>query len=576
MFFLLACTPPGSAGPDTAVEGPGFVMAELDPPFEHSRAIWAGVALLDIDDDGWLDIYFTNGLHHADALYLNLGDGRFEDVAAEVGLNSLAQHGGARAADIDNDGDTDLVVTVECSSGTLDQGQPIADGAVVIYENQGGTFTERPVAAVSERCPVSVDVVDLDNDGWLDLIVGNGIDPDWLYPWVLAKEAPSAIDSLLLNDGTGDFVQGWGLEIVSESEMPEILEVVTFTSAWFDIDGDGAIDRIAGLSAEPPGVHMNTGSSLLQDNERMRSESGLWMGIAPADYDGDGDVDLYMTNEGLSPFLAGYNNIPYGVPLDEIEPSHDLFLFDEGVFAPSGWALVANQPLGGDGFQGLETPEGLLFEHWADPQDFQRQPWSWAAVALDANADGLPDVAFTSNNCTAPMVVVWNEAHAAGPGSLLINQGDSLRDDTWALGLENIDGLGRYQDGRGLAVGDLDNDGYADLVYANRTYNPSQSDPTAQVPGTPRVMLNRSTDANWLQIELEGSRSNRDAIGAMVWVDGVAWPVGAGGATNSSSQVMLTVGLGERESADLVIRFPSGRLITMTDVSANQRLLVHE
>jgi len=119
-----------------------------------------------------------------------------------------------------------------------------------------------------------------------------------------------------------------------------------------------------------------------------------------------------------------------------------------------------------------------------------------------------------------------------------------------------------------------------DLVIANRTYNPSQSDPLAQEPGTPQVWLSKEREGNWLHVSLVGTESNRQGVGSQVIVDdGVyrrAHALGMGGSTNSSSERALVLGLGDSEEVDLEIRFPSGAVVTVTEVEANQRIVVEE
>ena len=135
-----------------------------------------------------------------------------------------------------------------------------------------------------------------------------------------------------------------------------------------------------------------------------------------------------------------------------------------------------------------------------------------------------------------------------------------------------------------MAVGVLgmmkNNDGFADLVIANRTYNPSHTDPLAQIPGSPRIWLSEPRSGNWLQIDLEGVWSNRDGIGAIVEIRGddeewIHW-FGTGGSTNSSSERLLTVGLGQEEEVDITVTFPTGIIVEEVDVSANQRITILE
>ena len=128
-------------------------------------------------------------------------------------MAGLGRHGGVVAGDIDNDGDPDLVVTVECSVGTLTSaGEALPDGDLELFINQGdGTFESADLGVDLDSvfplglCPVSLQLYDVDGDGSLDLSVDNGLDPDQVFPWVYRKEVREAVDQILRGTGDGQF-----------------------------------------------------------------------------------------------------------------------------------------------------------------------------------------------------------------------------------------------------------------------------------------------------------------------------------------------------------------------------------
>lgn len=605
LLFLTGCQAENTSDSATSPVVDAFTEAILEPPFQHVNAVWAGVALTDANGDGKLDLIFTNGTNHRDGLYINQGDGRFVDQAEEAGFPEEPQHGGVVSGDIDNDGDEDLILTVECSNGTLsEKGAGLADGGFHIFRNDGAahyTLEElsESVQDQIQTCPISVDLFDIDNDGDLDLLTSNGLDLDQIFPWVFRKDVIEAADYVLLNDGTGRFDEILEIEspIQQDPDNPkEITHYTTFTSVMMDLDQDGTFERIAGSGGTPIGVWDNQDGNLSFNHDGSFVGEGIWMGLAPGDFTGDGNLEIYGTNMGLSPLIAGYDNLlDYAERLygDESANTDDLEIhifhglikaYDEGTLDTiPNWPVYSDTPLAGDFFDGFLDPKSAepRYPEWIEPEGFERYSWGWGAVALDYDADGWVDVAFNGNNCSAPMDIIWEEERGAGPGALLRNlEGKAFQDMTWSTGVANIDKKGRFVDGRGIATGDLNGDGFADLVYANRTYNPSQSDPLAQEVGVPHVWLSKARPNNWLRVKLLSTTGNRQGLGGMVWVDDgtkeTAHGLGLGGGTNSSSERALTLGLGQNETVDLRVRFRSGTEVLLKDVSANQEITVTE
>jgi hypothetical protein len=306
-------------------------------------------------------------------------------------------------------------------------------------------------------------------------------------------------------------------------------------------------------------------------------------------------LDLYTTNQGLSPYLVGYDNtesvsegrdVSY-VAADgqEVEEHRDLHPFhavhlggDDGFSAPVNVELDAPQLMTGDLFEATEPPYQAA---WVPAQGLARLAWGWGVVALDADADGWMDLFWTGNNASAPMNIIGDETNGAGPGGLFRSTGSlQFEDLTWTSDVANVDKAGSYRDGRGVATGDLNNDGFADIVVTNRTFNPSLSDPLSQVPGVPRIWLSLPRDAHWLRVELVGTVSARDALGSVVWVkhedETRVYAYGAGGGTCASSEPALSLGLGDWETVDVEVRFPSGQTVVVEDVEANSVLVVEE
>ncbi len=590
---------PDRAVPDTL----GFDSASLVPDFVHANGVWGGGALLDYDNDGWLDLFLSNGRSHPDALYRNNGDGTFEDVAVQAGVASTALHGAAAAGDVDNDGDTDLLVSGECSTGSWDRdGNGLADAHLWLHRNNGdGTFSTEDLADRIDdpglrdalgHCTVSLLLADLDDDGFLDIFAAAGHDLDLAPPWVFEKESVEGGNYLLWSDGTGSWTDG----TVFDDPL------TTFAAVTLDVDEDGRRDLILGQAGHTVEVWRQVDHRVFEPAPaRSESGAGLWMGLAVADLDHDGGPELYATNQGLSPLLQGYDNLYERVfeldssyhdtgdtaqqldgihgPDAPVYPFHAVLDLQGGTWVRADTTLHAPGVLSGDAF----VDPAHLYPEWSRPTDLARLPWSWGAAALDADADGWADIAFASNNCSPPMDIIGDVGRGAGPGGLFLNRGAgplAFDDITESAGVALADTSGSWLDGRGVLTGDLNGDGYADYIVLHRSHNRSQVAAGEQVAGGARVWLSRPRDGHWLQVQLVGRRSNRDGRGGQVWLDtgdGPVWyGVGVGGGTTVGGSAVVVAGLGDATSVDVEVRFPSGEAVELVGVSADQILVVEE
>jgi hypothetical protein len=487
-----------------------------------------GVALLDYDGDGRLDVYcvqagpFPPGLEQAcaDRLYRNRGDGTFEDVTESSGLGALpGGYGhGVSVGDIDGDGDPDLFVTRWRS--------------YALYCNRGdGTFEDvtNPAGLGGDRdWPTSAAWADLDNDGDLDLYVCHYLAWDANHPQTCRSPStsrpitcdprhfPALSDHIFRNDD-GHFV-----DVTSEAGIAEGagrgLGVVAA-----DLDDDGRVDLFVANDTTANYLFRNLGGFRFEEVAHVagvaaNAEGGYQagMGVGCGDLDGDGRMDLAVTNF-LGESTTYYRNL------------------GGGQFADTTAAV------------GLAAPSRYLL--------------GFGIAVLDANNDSRADL-LTANGHVADE---RPEVPYAMPAQLLIGgPSGRLRDVTARAGAPfSIDHLGR-----GLAIGDLDNDGRVDaLVLAQ---------------GEPLVYLrNQTPGGHSLMLELEGTASNRDAVGARVAVTAggrtqVVQHFG-GGSFQSAGDPRLHFGIGEALRCELVeVRWPSGRVEQLRDLEADRSYLLRE
>src|SRR6266567_3584120 len=530
MFALVAAGP--SMSVFTLISSRGLDFTLQNSPTSKKYLIETmpgGVALLDYNNDGLLDIFLVNGGHVTDPvqvpekfdrndprywnrLYRQNKDGSFTDVTVQAGLAHAGDGNygmGVAVGDYDNDGYPDLYVTNY--------------GKNILYHNNGdSTFSDVTAKAgvAGGGWSVSAGFFDFDNDGKLDLFVTRYMEWDTLHNKICG----------------GNFHT-----YCPPEDFPAT------TSILYHSNGDGTFTDISQRSG-------------------IAGKKGRALGVAFADYDGDGFTDIYVANDGMQQYLFHNNG--------------------NGTFSEVGLEVGAALSEGGRRLSGM----GVVFQ--------------------DYDNDGRPDVIVTE----LPREI-YGVYHNDGDGSftyqsLVAGLGAlSSGSSGWGVGLEDFDNdgwkdlfvaqghvldnvekidpslhypelpmlainhNGRFERadsgvtvpvaGRGAAFGDLNNDGWEDAVMTS-------------LGGHLLVLINRGGKQHWLVISLRGTRSNRDGLGARVRVNGQTRFATIAGSYLSASDKRLHFGLGPATTAKIEIAWPSGIHQTLNDVPADQFLDVRE
>ncbi len=467
-----------------------------------------GACWLDADGDGDLDVFIPNNRYMSQpernqrdpraALYINDG-GRFTDMAATAGADLAGHYMGCSAADYDNDGDTDLYVT--------------GYGGNTLLENDAGAFSDvTHVAGVRDAMcgefacwSSSANWFDADADGCLDLFVGHfgDFDPNNPPGTNGPEYAPGQANSFFYGHCDGTFTeatQAAGLDAERSN---------TWASVAADLDGDGDLDLYVANDGDANDLYEGNGDGTFTRRARSAANDVRHgMGAATADYDGDGRLDLAVTN-----FVGELNGIYRAVAADYV---------DEGAT--------------GD----LEAA----------------RDWSgWAVHFLDANNDARPDLMVVNG-----MTERIPEFHLEEPLQLFFNDGGTFRQASHLLG----EAFQQPLVGRGAAWADYDDDGDMDVLVGQAGENPV------------KLLQAQRTPGNFLTISLVGgSGMNLDAIGATVTVTSPGNPDQkqvrtAGSGFLSSNDPRLHFGLGAARTADVTVTWPDGSQQGWLDVPANR------
>ena len=500
------------------------------------ETIGSGAAFFDYDNDGGLDLYVVNGAdlpgHVSEspprnALYHNTGGAEFAEVAARQAVADTSYGMGCTVGDYDNDGDEDLFVT--------------SYGPNILYRNEGSQQQWR-FADVSHGTGVAGDdswstgcaFADYDLDGDLDLYVANYLDYDLESDdldgagdlrrprrHLAPTEFPGRRDVLYRNDG-GRFVD------VTEAAGLASLTSRELGSVFLDYDGDGDVDLFQGNDATPNFLFRNNGRGSFADvaltagvayNESGRPEGT--MGVDAADVDGDGRIDMVMTN-----------------------------------FQWESNTLYRN--VGGGRFADASVSSGLA------ASSFDRL--AFGINFFDADADGDVDL-FVANGHIDEDIERFDPQAAYGQqDQLFANDGHGLFTEvTQAAG----PAFEHRLVGRGSATGDYDDDGDLDIFVVN-TNQPAL------------LLRNDSASENhWLSVRLRGTRSNRNGFGARVLVQAgdlvQVDEARSAGSYLSQDDTRLFFGLGPHEIVErLEITWPSGTRQVMTQIDADHTVEVQE
>jgi hypothetical protein len=523
------------------------ITAEAGITFQHHAApekkfivesMSGGVALFDYDNDGLPDLYFVDSLTvdtandpkaARSALYHNLGRGRFEDVTDKAGIGHPGWGMGVCTADVDGDGWEDVYVTA-------------LNGNHLYMNNRNGTFTDATdraglrVGGWSAGCGFG----DYDHDGRLDLFVSRyvkidlahlpefGRDKTCEYRGVPVQCGPRGLpgetDFLFHNDGGGRFS-----DVSQKAGVSDPRGYFGLGVAWFDANADGWPDLYVANDSTPNFLYINQKNGTFKEMafplgvavSEDGAEQGS-MGVAVADYDHTGRFSLFVTN-----FSEEYNN---------------LYRNDGDHFTDAS-------------FRSRTAPSSLPFVGWGD-------------AFLDYDNDGWADIIVVNGHVYPQLDKVKLGASAGYRQRKLFYR--NRRDGTFdEIAAQFGDVMMQERVSRGLAIGDIDNDGRIDVAIND-------------LDGAPQLLHNEIAPAgNWIIVKLQGKAPNTDAIGAIVTVTsgGVTQNalVQSGTSYISQNDMRQHFGVGAATAIDTIeVTWPDGTATRQSQVKPNQIVTIRQ
>jgi hypothetical protein len=498
----------------------------------------SGVALLDYDNDGRLDIFFANGARLDDPtpkgtipkkddpkywnrLYHQKPDGTFEDVTEKAGLAGIGYSTGVAVGDYDNDGFEDLFVA--------------GYGRSTLYHNNGdGTFSDvTSTAGVGgSGWMTSAAWVDYDNDGRLDLVVARYMQWDF--------------DDIYCGNREQDFRSYCHPDVFKPESV-----------LLYHNDGNGKFSEVS--------------------HRAGMDKPGKGLGLAIADYDHDGRMDILLANDSIPEYL--FHNLgngtfeevglPSGAALDNNGNSFAGMGVDFEDYNNDGWPDIIITDLAHQRYALYTNGKDGTFDYSTSSTGLAAISLlhsGWGVHFLDYDNDGWKDLLVAQSHVMDTIQVSEpNLRYRESPLLLHSEQGKKFVDVSALSG----DVFHQQWAARGLAVGDINNDGKLDAVVTSNN-------------GPAWVLINETQTSNhWITLKLVGVKSNRDAIGAQVKISTLAGDqfatVSTSGSYQSSSDKRVHFGLGAEDSIrEIEIRWPSGIRQTISHPRADQIVIITE
>jgi hypothetical protein len=449
-------------------------------------------AAIDINNDGADEIFIGGSQGQTDAL-LSWQDGKIIDVTTQANLGDLEATYGANSIDIDANGFVDLLT--------------VGNNGLIIWLNDNGKFTANPYDVIFPENSVAMDIAasDFDRDGDVDLYLSMFINPANFRSPVFNDPDHARTNILLRNDGDLKFTD------VTDTASAGLQN--TFVSSFADLNSDGIDDLVLAQNTGQIEILKGLGDGKFE-SQNFTSGYGFWMGLALADYDADGDVDLFFSNIG--------NSIPSAVLTGDIR--------DDQPIAPE-WILLRND---GD----------FKFTDVTDPSKLTGFGFAWGASFSDFNLDGVLDLAVAQNYIKWPIheLVKLPSKLLLGDGSNSFVQSDAIKSDAFSVN---------------PLILDVDGNGKPDLVWVN-------------INDKSVLQLNK-TNANFIALRLP---DNQRSSGAIIRFDREGLPALvhiAGQGLGSDMTTTHTIGIDETVEGSITatIYWSDGTTTQLDDLQLN-------